>query len=107
MSAGTRHTISSYRVRLPRTSALLEARRALTRGAVWWLHPMWAIGVIVVPSAIGAFLIPAQDYLANWGTPKYFEPAALVLVLGAAVALALPSLVVAALSRRNEPDSEW
>ena len=75
--------------------------------AVWWLRPTWSVAVIVVPTSVAALMIPAQDYLANWRTPKYFDASALASILAAVAALIFPSLIVRTLAHRRHLGSRW
>ncbi|WP_143709925.1 O-antigen polymerase [Kocuria flava] len=47
-------------------------RRALLIHWPWWLHPVWALLLMVAGTAAVAIMLPAQ-YYAVWGTVKFID----------------------------------
>jgi oligosaccharide repeat unit polymerase len=82
-------------------------RGPLKGGTVWWLRPAPALLAFVLPTAFGAFLIPAQDYLINWGTLKYFDAPALFSVMAAILVMSVPAFIVGRAARQSTPGSVW
>lgn len=63
------------------------------RGGVWWANPLSPVLLLVLPTAIASWLIPAHIYREFWKTPKYFEFPALFRSVLAMFVLSIGALV--------------
>ena len=70
---------------------------------LWWISPAGAMSFVVIPTILLAASISDKAFRQSWGTPKYFDqPAAVLLLLGVVLFMATSAIPLWAAGRRPE-----
>lgn len=84
-----------------RNAHITEAASA-PQTTTWWLRPWWAAMAVVAPTILAAMTIPANDFIANWGTPKYVDTSLVGLTLLELLVIVSSALISARVGRKRQ-----
>ena len=80
-------------------------RNSMLQTTAWWLRPWWAATAVVVPTIFAAMAIPANDFIATWGTPKYVDMSIVGLTVLELLIVVMSALMAASVGRKLH--SSW
>jgi oligosaccharide repeat unit polymerase len=74
---------------------------------IWWLNPGLVMTLMLLPFATAAYLIPADDYVINWKTTRFFDMDDLILCGVCVGTFLLGGLLSALIFRKRKQLPEW
>ena len=80
------------------------------RHSPWWCDPVLALCAISLPVVLASYSIPGDVYMAEWGTPKFFDGRYLGYCIACIAAFSIACLGVRSIASRAEPlvrESDW